>query len=118
MPEGVVADILLNLQIVHSMNSQTTSVAVMYSVTPYIGVVNITVQVEVQRIAAHNSGLPSVDELSILHSADRAHLCTPMNHNVASIVLGRRLTLNHNISAKKTNFNFHREGLGAISFHL
>jgi hypothetical protein len=65
---GVIGNIVLNSQVVNSMNSDGSVVSVVNGVIPDVRVVNCSNHVEMDRVSSQLEGLSNLLELSILNS--------------------------------------------------
>ena len=94
----------------NSMNSTSSVVWLMYSITLNIGIMNRSNQMEMNRISSKLESLTHIKEFNIFNSCYQALFTIWVTHNLSSILfLGgdNWITLIQNVSGQKTNFSSH-----------
>lgn len=115
---GIVSDVVLDLEVVDSMEGDSTIISLMDRVVTSVGLVNGTNHMEMNGIATQLESLTDIGKLNVLDSANNRFITRRMEHNVSTKhipVRSLRITSVDDVSGKETNFSSHVDSFSAVS---
>lgn len=93
MAEMVEADIVLDTQEVHAVDGDAPGIGIVDGVADHVAIEHLAIQVEVDGVAADNSRLAHMAELSVLNAASCSSVHAAMDHKVRTILVLFALTI-------------------------
>lgn len=105
-----ISNILLDLQIMDTVDGAGSVETIVNSVTVDIRFVDCTNQMEMDSVSTHLEGLACISNFRVGNSGDCSVILERSNThdvNTPKILLGILVALNDNISGKETNFSPH-----------